>query len=111
AGDTLLRLGTDPAEADLPLDNPELLDHLQPGERVLIDNGLVELRVEQRHGDQVIARVVHGGVVSTRKGINLPDTDLPFTVSAKDRADLELAVEEGADYIAASYVGRGRDLE
>lgn len=98
-------------QPDLPLDSPELLTHLRPGERVLIDNGLVELAVEEIDEARVVARVVTGGPVSTRKGINLPDTDLPFTISEKDRADIRLAVEEGADYLAASYVGRGGDLD
>ena len=50
-------------------------------------------------------RVVNGGPVKTRKGINLPDTNLPFEISEKDRSDIAFAVPEGADYLAASYVG------
>lgn len=110
AGETV-SLGEDADRVDLPLDSPELLTHLRPGERVLIDNGLVELAVEEVGEARVVTRVVTGGPVSTRKGINLPDTDVPFTISEKDRADIRLAVEEGADYLAASYVGRGGDLD
>ncbi|MGH9381105.1 MAG: pyruvate kinase [Thermoanaerobaculia bacterium] len=110
AGETV-SLGEDAEAVDLPLDSPELLAHLRPGERVLIDNGLVELAVEEVGAARVNARVVTGGPVSTRKGINLPDTDVPFTISEKDEADIRLAVEEEADYLAASYVGRGGDLD
>lgn len=106
-----VRLGREETGADLPVDDEEILQHLRPGERILIDNGLVELRVEARGRRQVTARVVAGGPVSTRKGINLPDSSLPFTISAKDRADLAFAVAEGVDYVAASYVGTGQDVE
>jgi pyruvate kinase len=95
---------------DLPVD-VEILIHLQPGERVLIDSGLIELRVESKQGDRVRARVVNGGPVKTRKGINLPDTDLPFEISEKDRSDIAFAVAEEADYLAASYVGEGSHIE
>ena len=95
---------------DLPVDDPEFLGHLEPGERVLIDNGRVELRVVAKRRGRVEARVMHGGFVDTRKGINIPDTDLPFTISRKDRADIAFAVAEGADYLAASYIGRGEEL-
>ncbi len=102
----------DPGDgADLPVDDPGFLRHLRAGERVLIDNGLVELEVIAKRGRKLSARVVHGGPVATRKGINLPDSKLPFTISEKDRADIAFAVEEGADYLAASYIGRGRDVE
>ncbi|HEX4496767.1 MAG TPA: pyruvate kinase [Thermoanaerobaculia bacterium] len=105
-----LVLGPEAYDVDLPVDL-EILVHLQPGERVLIDSGLIELRVESKQGDRVRARVVNGGPVKTRKGINLPDTDLPFEVSEKDRADIAFAVAEQADYLAASYVGEGAHVE
>ena len=104
AGESV-RLGPPGAAVDLPVDDPDFLRHVQPGERLLIDSGLVELAVEREEGEIVTARVVNGGTVSTRKGINLPDTNLPFTISAKDRADVAFAVARGADYLAASYVG------
>jgi len=107
----IVTLGTERSKPDLPIESREILAHLKAGERILIDNGLVELRVLERGRGQVTTRVITGGPVSTRKGINLPDTELPFTVSAKDRSDIELAVQEKVDYVAASYVGRARDVE
>jgi pyruvate kinase len=58
----------------------------------------------------VVAHVLSGGTVSTRKGINLPDTDIGFEITEKDRGDIVFAVHEGVDYLAASYVGRAADL-
>ncbi|HVS12878.1 MAG TPA: pyruvate kinase [Thermoanaerobaculia bacterium] len=95
--------------AELDLDD-DILQHVKTGERVLIDNGLVEIEVLAKRSGVLRAKVISGGPVSSRKGINLPDSDLPFSVSAKDRADIELAVEEQADYLAASYVGSARDV-
>ena len=94
----------------LPVD-PEILEHLEPGERVLIDSGLIELRVEAKEGERVTAEVINGGPVKNRKGINLPDTSLPFDISEKDRSDIAFAVAEGADYLAASYVGEASHIE
>ncbi len=106
------RITLGPAEAaiDLPVDDPDFLRHLRKGERVLIADGLIELEVLAKRARQVSARVLSGGTVSTRKGINLPDTRIPFTISAKDRDDIGFAIAEGADYLGASYIGRARDI-
>lgn len=103
-------LACEASGTDLPVEEG-ILEHLQAGERVLIDSGLVELRVESNEGERVRARVINGGPVKTRKGINLPDTLLPFDISEKDRADIAFAVEAGADYLAASYVGEAAHIE
>jgi pyruvate kinase len=97
-------------DVDLPVE-AGILEHLEPRERVLIDGGLIELRVESKQGERVQARVVNGGPVKTRKGINLPDSALPFEISKKDRSDIAFAVAEGADYLAASYVGDASHVE
>ncbi|HEY2738008.1 MAG TPA: pyruvate kinase, partial [Thermoanaerobaculia bacterium] len=106
----VLSLGTQESGSDLPVD-ANILAYLETGERVLIDSGLVELKIVEKEGDHVRARVVNGGPVRTRKGINLPDTNLPFDISEKDRADIAFAVREGADYLAASYVGEAAHIE
>jgi pyruvate kinase len=110
-GETVVLVTEDGPGEGLPVSDPALLEHLRPGERVLLDNGLLELHAEGREGDGVRARVVQGGRVSSRKGVNLPDTNLPFEISPKDRDDVAFAVQEGADYLAASYVHRAADLE
>jgi len=96
--------------ADLPVEDPSFLAHLQPGERLLVDNGLIELRILERGPGRVRAKVLSGGPVSTRKGLNLPDTDLPFTITDKDREDIAFAVRERVDYLAVSFVGGPGDL-
>jgi len=105
-------LGSDSGKVDLPLDEPEILRHLKVGERVLLDNGLVELEVVSKGRSRATAKVRSGSAtISSRKGINLPDSRLPFSVSPKDQADIAFAVDAGADFLAASYVGRARDIE
>jgi pyruvate kinase len=88
-----------------------VLEHLQPGERLLIDNGIIELVMEERSEEGCVARVLSGGTVSSRKGINLPDSRLPFAVSEKDRSDIAFAVAQDVDYVAVSYVGAPEDLD
>ncbi len=109
-GDHLV-LGDPSRGADLPLDDPTFVRYLEKGERILIDHGLVELKVIARHRHTVEVRVRHGGKVASRKGINLPDSAIPFSITPKDLGDLDLAIEVGADYVAASYIGRARDVE
>lgn len=105
-----VRLGLAGEDAELPIEEG-VLEHLEPGERLLIDNGLIELRVVEREARAVTARVETGGFVSSRKGLNLPDTRLPFSVSDKDAEDIEFAVAEDVDYLAASYVAAAAHLE
>jgi pyruvate kinase len=110
AGETV-RFGLPGPGVDLPVEEPVVLDLLAPGERVLVDQGLLELAVVGREGDRVAARVVAGGPVASRKGLNLPDSELGFAVTAKDRRDIAFAVAQGVDFLAASYVGGAADLE
>ena len=105
-----LVLTSNASGTDLPVEEG-ILEHLEAGERVLIDSGLIELRVEANEGAQVRVRVINGGPVKTRKGINLPDTNLPFDISEKDRSDIAFAVQEEADYLAASYVGEAAHIQ
>ncbi|MCH7665745.1 MAG: pyruvate kinase [Acidobacteria bacterium] len=104
-------IGPPSTGVDLPIDDLKLLEHLKVGNRFLVGDGLVELIVVSEEDGSFTAKVINGGSVSSRKGINLPDSDLPFTISSKDREDLKLAVQLEADYVAASYVGSGEDIE
>ena len=83
---------------------------VRPGARILLDDGAIELHVERTTETDVICRVVNGGVLSERKGINLPGVALPIpSMTDKDRRDLQWAVRQGADYIALSFVRRAED--
>jgi pyruvate kinase len=79
-------------------------------ESILIDDGSIELRVESISGQDIRTRVVVGGVLLERKGINLPNTKLPIpSMTDKDRADLEWAMTQNVDYVALSFVRTAND--
>jgi len=83
---------------------------VKPGARILLDDGLIELHVENTTDTDVICRVINGGPLSERKGINLPGASLPIpSLTEKDRRDLKWAVEQRADFIALSFVRRAQD--
>src|SRR4051794_9496556 len=83
---------------------------VKPGARILLDDGLIELHVEQVTDTDVITRVINDGPLSERKGINLPGISLAIpSLTEKDRKDLQWAVEQNADYIALSFVRRAQD--
>ena len=89
---------------------PDLARVVQPGARLLLDDGAIELRVESSDKTDVVCRVVNGGVLDERKGINLPGVSLPIaSLTEKDRTDLKWAVTQNADYIALSFVRRAED--
>lgn len=90
--------------ADLPKD-------LQKGSRVLIDDGLIELRVDSIEDTDVHCTVINGGIVSSRKGVNLPGikVNLP-SLMEKDIADLKFGVENGFDIVAASFIRSAADV-
>ena len=90
--------------ADLPAD-------VQPGTTILIDDGLVGLTVEAVSKTEIQCRVNNGGVISDRKGINVPDANLsmPF-ISRKDREDILFGIQENVDFIAASFTRTEEDI-
>ena len=89
-----------------------LPDDLNPGDRFLMDDGLLELRVTAVSPPEVRCEVLTGGPLGERKGINLPGIKISSpTLTAKDRADLEFAVKLGVDYVALSFVRSAGDLE
>jgi pyruvate kinase len=81
------------------------------GDRILLSDGLIELRVEQVRGQEVICQIVNGGALGENKGINLPGIQLRVpALTAKDRQDLTFALKHGANYIAVSFVRRPEDV-
>src|SRR5438128_2173089 len=76
---------------------------VQLGQRILINDGLVELVVTALDETKVITRVLHGGPISSKKGMNFPDSELTIpAITDKDKVDVKFAVEQQLDYIAAS---------
>jgi pyruvate kinase len=102
-----------PVPPALPVDYPEFACDVNPGEKVLIDDGKIILEVS--HTDKanyVRLRVIQGGILRSRKGINLPGTIVSQpTISAKDEADIKLALEEEVDWLALSFVRRAEDMK
>jgi pyruvate kinase len=89
---------------------PDLSRVVQPGARLLLDDGAIALMIESTTKTDVIGRVINGGVLGERKGINLPGVPLPIaSLTEKDRNDLRWAVGQNADYIALSFVRRAED--
>mgnify|MGYP001552487801 CR=1 FL=1 len=91
---------------------PYLSEDLKPGEAILLDDGLLQMRVVRIEGEDVVCIVEIGGRLSDRKGVNLPGAELRIpALTEKDRADLEFAVKElHADYLALSFVRKPEDI-
>jgi len=89
---------------------PDLAHVVEPGTRLLLDDGAIALVVESTTRTDVVCRVINGGVLGERKGINLPGVSLPIdSLTEKDISDLKWAVAQDVDYIALSFVRRAED--
>lgn len=101
----------DYSENTLPISYPTLHHEVQPGETILLADGFIELKVISVDGDKVRCNVMNGGVVFSRKGVNMPNTNLSIAVfTEKDRADLMMGLEEKVDYVAVSFIRNADDL-
>ena len=95
----------------LPVQYRELPRDVAPGDRILIDDGLIELTVEKLEGTEIHCQVVAGGVVGDNKGMNLPGTGLSIpSITDKDWDDLAFAVEQDVDWVAMSFVRQADDV-
>jgi len=93
------------------LPHPELFELLDKGQRLLINDGKIRLRVIKADLDSILCSAEVGGVISDRKGVNIPDAEVPIpALTEKDRKDLAFAVKHRADCIALSFVQRPEDL-
>ena len=110
--DFRLDLDTTPGDATrVGLPHPEVFQALRDGARVLLDDGKLCLEVVRCGADFAETKVVTGGRLSNRKGVNLPDVALPLSaLSKKDRTDLEFALGIGVDWVALSFVQRPDDV-
>lgn len=93
------------------LPHPELFGIMQRGMRLLINDGKIRLRVLEADQSRILCSAEVGGVISDRKGLNVPDAEVPIpALTDKDRRDLAFATEHGADWIALSFVQRPEDI-
>ncbi|HET7322277.1 MAG TPA: pyruvate kinase [Longimicrobiaceae bacterium] len=96
---------------ELPTTYPDLAHDVETGDVVLLADGLMELIVEETKGDRARMRVIHGGTLTSHKGINLPGVKLSVpSLTAKDERDLAFALEQGLDYVALSFVREASDV-
>jgi pyruvate kinase len=96
---------------DLPVTYPDMARDVKAGDRILIDDGLIELIVLDVRAPRVVTRVFHGGEIRSHKGMNFPGVQVTApSITEKDRADAQFAVEQGLDYLALSFVRRADDL-
>jgi pyruvate kinase len=97
--------------SQVPVTYEGLADDVHVGDRVLINDGLLELVVLDVTKPRVTARVLHGGALGSHKGINLPGVQVSApSITEKDRGDVAFAVEQGLEYIALSFVRRAQDI-
>ena len=103
--------GTDGDRMSIPLPHPEIFAALSPGDRLLIDDGRIRVRVTGVQSDRIDARVETAGVLSNRKGVNVPGAVLDLSpLTPKDRADLAFGLDLGVDWVALSFVQKPGDL-
>ncbi len=109
------RLDLDDAKGDatrVQLPHKEIFDALEPGASLLVNDGKIRLKVKDCGRDFADCEVTVGGVISDRKGVNVPDVVLPLAaLSEKDRKDLEFVCQLGVDWLALSFVQRPADVK
>lgn len=98
-------------ENECAITYPLLYQEVEPGTRILVDDGLIELKVTEISATDIICSVVNGGELSNRKSINIPGTklSLPF-ISKKDKEDILFGIKTGFDFIAASFTRTAEDI-
>ena len=107
-------LDSDPTpgnEARVQLPDADVMRSLSVGDRVLLNDGKIELKVDAVFDDKIETTVIRGDEIWSRRGFNLPDTDIDTEIlTAKDKADLEYAITKQPDYVAVSFVQRAEDI-
>lgn len=89
----------------------QLARDVKPGERILLDDGKLQIEVISSDGSIIKAKVIHGGILSSKKGVNLPQTKISLpSLTEKDREDLAFALEHNVDWIGLSFVRSARDI-
>ena len=94
------------------LDWPEIVNDINIGESILIEDGLKRLKVVEKEGKSLVAEVINGGVIKNHKGVNVPDSKLKIgAVTKKDEEDLAYAMSREVDFIALSFVSNGKEIK
>ena len=110
----IIRLDQDPAMGDASrvcLPHADIFDALTPKTTLLVDDGKLRLRVQSIKSDYILAEVIIGGPLKSRKGVNIPDLKLPTKpLTDKDMVDLEFALSQDVDWVALSFVQQASDM-
>lgn len=103
--------GTGDVPKTIPVTYPNLHEDVKPGQRLLLDDGLLEVTVKSVKGQDVTCEVVTGGKLTSHKGLNLPETETKISaITDKDKEDLAFGVAQGVDWIALSFVRSAEDI-
>lgn len=95
----------------ITLDCPKIIDALAVGNDILIEDGLMKIRVIDKTENYAVCDVIDGGTVKNHKGVNIPDASIPLpTMTKKDYDDLAFALAHDVDYVALSFVRNGQDI-
>lgn len=98
-------------KAIIPVRYEHLPEDVKPGERILIDDGLIEVQALGVNENNIFCRVITGGPISDHKGVNLPGTNLSIpSITEKDWEDLKFALEQNVDWVALSFVRTGEEI-
>ncbi len=111
-GEEVVFSHTPETAAEIPIGFDRLSEYVKSGERILLDDGKLEVVVIRVERARIIARVVVGGVLTSHKGLNIPDTDLKTldVLTEKDKNDLKFGVEQGIEWVALSFVMDPQDI-
>ncbi len=97
---------------EIPITYDQLANDVRVGDRILIDDGLIELLAVDVGNSRVSAKVLNGGLLKSHKGLNLPGIQVSApSITEKDSADIRFAIEQKVDFIALSFVRRGEDID
>lgn len=98
-------------EGEIPINHPKLPDDVSEGDSILIDDGILALKVSSVKGQKIHCKVQNNGLIESRKGVNVPGVNLSLPIiSEKDKADLLFGIAQEVDYIAASFVRNETDV-
>jgi len=112
-GDTIaiVRAKTEASSTAIATTHPGVVDEVKPGHRILIDDGTIRIRVQDRGGDRLQCACEIGGTIKSRKGMNFPDSDLNVpTLTDKDQNDLAWVAKSELDFVALSFVRKSADV-
>lgn len=108
---TLTTREVEGTEKEATITYANLASDIKPGTRLLLDDGLIELRVQSIQGADILCKVIHGGPISNHKSVNVPGVKLSMPyLSARDEEDIVFGIDHGFDFIAASFVCCARDI-